>query len=151
MARVLYLHNFLFWHGHQITTKKYFESKGVSVKVDFSWGTTEVKATAGLVEAIVDITETGSSLRANKLRIVDTILTSTTRMIANKAAWADPAKKKKIQDIALLLQAAIEGKNKVGLKANVPDEAMEACLAIMPAETAPTVMGLTVRGALASS
>jgi ATP phosphoribosyltransferase len=126
-----------------ITTKRYFESQGVDVNVEYSWGTTEVKAKGKLVDGIVDITETGSSLRANNLKIVGTIMESTTRFIANKEAWADPARREKIQSIALLLQAAIDGKDKVGLKANIPRANMDECLALMPAETAPTVADLT--------
>merc|ERR1712093_609237 len=98
-----------------ITTERFFKDAGVNVNVEYSWGTTEVKAKGKLVEGIVDITETGSSLRANNLKIVDTVMESTTRFIANKAAWADPVKREKIESIALLLQAAIDGKDKIGL------------------------------------
>ncbi|MBI1336932.1 MAG: ATP phosphoribosyltransferase [Phycisphaera sp.] len=123
------------------TTKAYFEKLGVKVrKVEFSWGATEVKAR--LVNAIVDVTETGSSLRANKLRIVDTILTSTTRLICSHEAWADPRKREKIEDIALLLRGAIAAKAKVGLKMNVPREKLDAILATLPAEKSPTVSHL---------
>ena len=126
-----------------ITTQRYFDDLGVDVNVEYSWGTTEVKAKGKLVEGIVDITETGSSLRANNLKIVDVIMESTTRMIANKEAWADPVRRAKIESIALLLQAAIDGKDKIGLKANIPRSKMDECLALMPAETAPTVADLT--------
>jgi ATP phosphoribosyltransferase len=120
------------------TTRRYFEKRGVAVKkVEFSWGATEVKAR--LVEAIVDVTETGSSLRANKLRIIDTILTSTTRVIANKRAWADPAKRAKMEDLALLLRGAMAAREKVGLKMNVPRAALPKILAVLPAEKSPTV------------
>ncbi len=123
------------------TTERYFKDKGVDVKkVEFSWGATEVKAR--LVDAIVDITETGSSLRANKLRVIDTLLTSTTRLIANKEAWADPKKRAKIEDLALLLQGAIDAKSKVGLKMNVPRSALDEVLNILPAEQSPTVNAL---------
>jgi len=126
-----------------ITTGRFFEEQGVNVNVEYSWGTTEVKAKGKLVDGIVDITETGTSLRANNLKIVDTIMESTTRFIANKEAWEDPVRRAKIESIALLLQAAIDGKDKVGLKANIPRSTLDECLALMPAETAPTVADLT--------
>jgi ATP phosphoribosyltransferase len=120
------------------TVRKFFQQRGVPVKkVEFSWGATEVKAR--LVSAIVDITETGSSLRANNLRIVDTILVSTTRLIANHKAWADPAKRRTIEDLALLLRGAIAAREKVGLKMNVPKERLGQILALLPAEKSPTV------------
>jgi ATP phosphoribosyltransferase len=126
-----------------LTTQKFFKDRGINVNVEFSWGTTEVKAKALLVDGIVDITETGSSLKANNLRIVDTIIASTTRLIANKEAWEIPEKRKKIKALAMMLQASIDGKNKVGLKANVPKARFDECLALLPAETAPTVADLT--------
>src|SRR5205085_5295522 len=101
------------------TTRRYFASKGVGVTVEFSWGTTEIKAR--LLDGIVEATETGSSLRANNLRVVETLLTSTPRFIANKSAWADPAKREKMENIAMLLRGAIEARAKVGLKMNVPE------------------------------
>ncbi|MBL4700681.1 MAG: ATP phosphoribosyltransferase [Phycisphaeraceae bacterium] len=120
------------------TTRKYFEDRNINIKkVEFSWGATEVKAR--LVSAIVDITETGSSLRANKLRIIDTILTSTTRMIANHEAWKDPFKRQKIEDLALLLKGAIEAREKVGLKMNAPKAKLDEILSLLPAEKSPTV------------
>ena len=120
------------------TTSAYFQEKGIAVrKVEFSWGATEVKAR--LVDAIVDITESGSSLRANKLRVIDTILVSTTRLIASHEAWNDPAKRHKIEDLALLLRGAIVARAKVGLKMNVPRERLEEILALLPAEQSPTV------------
>ena len=123
------------------TTQRYFQDKGIGVKkVEFSWGATEVKAR--LVDAIVDITETGSSLRANKLRVIDTLLTSTTRLIANKQAWADPKKRAKIEDLALLLQGAIDAKTKVGLKMNAPRASLGDVLKLLPAEHSPTVNAL---------
>ena len=121
-------------------TRKYFADKKVKVKVEFSWGSTEVKAR--LVDAIVDITETGSSLAANNLRIVDTILTSTTRLIANKQAMKDPWKRAKIENINLLLQGALAGREKVGLKMNVPRSALDAVVALLPAEKSPTISAL---------
>jgi ATP phosphoribosyltransferase len=123
------------------TTKRFLADHGVHATVEFSWGATEVKV-PDLVDAIVDITETGSSLRANKLRIIDTLLTSTTRLIANKQAWADPRKRAKIEDLALLLLGAIDAKSKVGLKMNVPKSSLDAVLKILPAEKSPTVNAL---------
>lgn len=122
------------------TTKRYFERQGVKVRVEFSWGATEIKAR--LVDAIVDVTETGSSLRANKLRVVDTLLTSSTRLIANRRAWDIPWKREKIQNIALLLQGAIEAREKVGLKMNVARGDLEAVLDLLPSEKSPTVSSL---------
>jgi ATP phosphoribosyltransferase len=119
------------------TVRKFFADRGVSVKVEFSWGATEVKAR--LVSAIVDITETGSSLRANNLRIIDTILTSTTRLIANHQSWNDPAKRRRIEDLALLLRGAIAAREKVGLKMNVPRNRLDEILKVLPAEKSPTV------------
>lgn len=120
------------------TTKKYFEDRNVKIKkVEFSWGATEVKAR--LVSAIVDITETGSSIKANKLRIIDTILTSTTRLIANHEAWKDPFKRQKIEDLSLLLQGAIEAREKVGLKMNAPKAKLDEIIKLLPAEKSPTV------------
>lgn len=121
-------------------TKEYFKKKGIKVKVEFSWGATEVKAR--LVNAIVELTETGSSLKANNLRIIDTLLTSRTRFIANKEAWKDKFKREKIENIAILLNAAIDAKTTVGLKMNVPKNKLEAVLKILPAEKSPTVSAL---------
>ena len=121
-------------------TKRYFEQKGIKVKVEFSWGATEVKAR--LLDAIVDITETGSSIKANNLKIIDTLLTSTTRFIANKKTWADPVKREKIENIALLLQGAINAREKVGLKLNAPKDKLDAILKLLPAEKSPTVSAL---------
>lgn len=122
------------------TTKRYFADRKIDVKVEFSWGATEVKAR--LLDAIVDVTETGSSIRANNLRIVDEILSSTTRLIANHAAWKDPVKRDKIESLALLLRGAISARRKVGLKMNVPRDKQDAILALLPAEKSPTVSAL---------
>ena len=100
------------------TVKRYFEKHGVKVNVEFSWGTTEIKAR--LLDGIVDLTETGSSIKANNLRVIDTILESTIRFVANKQAWAIPWKREKMENIAMLLRGAIEARAKVGLKMNVP-------------------------------
>jgi len=121
-------------------TKKYFEDKNIDVKVEFSWGATEVKAR--LVDAIVELTETGSSMRANNLRIVDTVVASTTRFIANKKAWKDKFKKAKIENITILLNAAIDARNRVGLKMNIKKGKLEDVLKILPAEKSPTISSL---------
>jgi ATP phosphoribosyltransferase len=121
-------------------TKKYFADKNISVKVEFSWGATEVKAR--LVDAIVELTETGASLRANNLRIIDTVISSTTMFIANKRAWDDKFKREKIENISILLNAAIEARSKVGLKMNIKKDALETILKILPAEKSPTVSSL---------
>ncbi len=121
-------------------TRQYFIERNIPVRVEFSWGATEVKAR--LLDAIVDITETGSSIRANNLRIIDTLLTSTTRLIANHNAWKDPLKREKIENIALLLQGAINAREKIGLKLNAPKEKLEAVLKILPAEKSPTISAL---------
>ncbi len=122
-------------------TRKFFEQRGIKVRVEFSWGATEVKAR--LLDAIVDVTETGSSIKANNLRIVETLLTSTPRLIANKKVWAEGgAKREKIENIALLLQGAINAREKVGLKLNAPKASLEAIVKLLPAEKSPTVSAL---------
>jgi ATP phosphoribosyltransferase len=121
-------------------TKKYFADRNINVKVEFSWGSTEVKAR--LVDAIVELTETGTSLRANNLRIIDTVIESTTRLIANKKSWQDKFKKEKIENISILLNAAIEARNKVGLKMNVKKPDLDRVLKVLPAEKSPTISGL---------
>ncbi|MFH1497463.1 MAG: ATP phosphoribosyltransferase [Verrucomicrobiota bacterium] len=124
------------------TVKRYFESRNIPVKVEFSWGATEVKV-PDLVDAIVDITETGSSLRANKLRIVDTLLETNTKFIANKDAWANPAKRKKIETIAMLLIGALEANSKVGLKMNLPKASLDQIISALPALRNPTISTLS--------
>jgi ATP phosphoribosyltransferase len=121
-------------------TRKYFADKNVNVKVEFSWGATEVKAR--LVDGIVELTETGSSLRKNNLRIVDTVITSTTRFIANKKAWQDKFKRAKIENIAILLKAAIDARGRVGLKMNVRKGDLDSILQVLPAERSPTISSL---------
>jgi ATP phosphoribosyltransferase len=121
-------------------TRKYFADKGINIKVEFSWGATEVKAR--LVDAIVELTETGTSLAANNLRIIDTVIASTTRLIANKKAWQDKFKREKIENISILLNAAIEARSKVGLKMNVKKSDLEDVLKVLPAEKSPTVSSL---------
>jgi ATP phosphoribosyltransferase len=123
-------------------TKKYFAERGISAKVEFSWGTTEAKVVEGLVDAIVDVTETGSTIRAHHLRIVHELMQSTPRLIANKESWQDPWKKEKIEQIATLLKAALGADRMVGLKMNVPHDYLERIIAILPCLNAPTVASL---------
>ncbi len=121
-------------------TKKFFADKNINVKVEFSWGATEVKAQ--LLDAIVELTETGSSLKENNLRIIDTVLTSTPRLIANKKAWQDNFKREKIENISILLSAAINATSRVGLKMNVRKNDLEKVLKLLPAEKSPTISSL---------
>jgi ATP phosphoribosyltransferase len=123
-------------------TKAYFKRHGVNVKVEFSWGATEVKPPM-LADAIVEVTETGSSLRANRLRIIDTLMESNTQLIANKTALADPWKKQKLDNIALLLKAAIEAQGKVGIMLNVRRADLDTILGLLPALQRPTVSSLS--------
>ena len=122
-------------------TKRYLKAHGVKADVEFSWGATEVKAPE-LVDAIVDLTETGSSLRANNLRIVDTILTSTTRMVANKASWKNKAKRAKLEQLKMLLVGALEAQRRVLLKCNAPAKSLDKVVAALPSLHAPTVNSL---------
>src|SRR5882724_4603844 len=122
-------------------TRKYFAAKGVNVTVEFSWGTTEIKAR--LLDAIVDLTETGSSIRANNLRVLDTLLESTIRFVANKSAWAESWKREKMENIAMLLRGAIEARAKIGLKMNVPENRLAEVVSFLPAEKSPTVSRLS--------
>src|SRR6266403_1073886 len=126
-------------------TKRYLRRHKVKAEVEFSWGATEVKAHE-LVDAIVEITETGSSLRANKLRIVDTLLVSTPRLIANRAAWKDRWKRGKIETLALLLHGALEAEAKVGLKMNIAQKNVAKLLQSLPALRNPTVSNLSQKG-----
>jgi len=123
-------------------TKKYFAGKNVPVKVEFSWGATEVKPPT-LADAIVEVTETGSSLRANRLRIIDTVMESETRLIANRAACADPWKKQKIDNLALMLRGAIDAQDRVGLMLNVEKANLPAVLGVLPALNSPTISELS--------
>lgn len=126
-------------------TKRYLKSKGINAIVDFSWGATEVKP-PHLADAIVELTETGTSLRANNLRIVETILVSSTRFIANKDAWKDPWKRQKIENIVILLKGALEAEERVGLKMNVPEKSIQKVLSLLPAMHSPTIAPLTEKG-----
>jgi ATP phosphoribosyltransferase len=123
-------------------TKNYFDALGVAVNVEFSWGATEVKPPV-LADAIVEATETGSTLRANRLRIIDTVMESNTQLIANDAALADTAKRTKIENIALLLRAAIEAQGRVGLMLNVRRADLDRILALLPALQRPTISSLS--------
>jgi ATP phosphoribosyltransferase len=123
-------------------TRRYLESNGVRATVEFSWGATEVKPPV-LADAIVEVTETGSSLRANKLRIIETVLESNTQLIANPASWKDAAKRRKLDDIRMLLDGAINALGKVGLMLNVRNADLEAVLNVLPALKKPTVSNLS--------
>ncbi|WP_345778170.1 ATP phosphoribosyltransferase [Ruficoccus sp. ZRK36] len=123
-------------------TRNYLEKNGVKADVEFSWGATEVKV-PDMVDAIVDLTETGNSLRANKLRIVDVLLETNTKLIANKQAWENPAKRAKIETIALLLTAALTANSKVGLKLNIHKDKVTEVLKELPALRNPTISPLT--------
>ena len=123
-------------------TKRYFAGKGIPVKVEFSWGATEVKPPM-LADAIVEVTETGSSLRANRLRIIETLMESETQLIANKAAFADGWKREKIGQISLMLNAAIAAQGRVGLMLNVSEEKLDAVTKQLPALNSPTVSQLS--------
>ena len=123
-------------------TKRYFEAKGVEAQVEFSWGATEVKPPA-LADAIVEVTETGSSLRANRLRILETVLESNTQIIANTCAWKDDAKRRKIENLALMLQGAMAAQERVGLMLNVRRVHLDAVLSVLPALKNPTISTLS--------
>jgi ATP phosphoribosyltransferase len=123
-------------------TRKYFESKNVVVRVEFSWGATEVKPPM-LADAIVEVTETGSSLKANRLRILDTVLESNTQIIANKTAWQDFDKRRKIEHLALMLRGAMDARERVGLMLNVRKKDLAAVLAVLPALKRPTISPLS--------
>ena len=129
-------------------TRRWLAERGVTSKVEFSWGATEAKLPE-LADAIVEVTETGSSLRANKLRVVETVLESTTQFIANREAWGDPHKRQKIEDIVLLLQGAIAALDRVGLMLNVRASDLDAVLEVLPALRNPTVSHLSDEGWLA--
>jgi ATP phosphoribosyltransferase len=124
------------------TTKRYLATNGVSAKVEFSWGATEVKPPV-LADAIVEVTETGSSLRANKLKIIDTVLESNTQLIANKNAWNDAWKRRKLEDMKMLLEGAISALGKVGLMLNVHKKDLGAVLKVLPALKRPTISHLS--------
>jgi ATP phosphoribosyltransferase len=126
-------------------TKRYLKSKGIKAEVDFSWGATEVKP-PHLADAIVELTETGASLRANNLRVVETILESSTRFIANKKAWQDKWKRQKMQNIVMLLKGALSAEEKVGLKMNVPQGSLKRLMSLLSAMHSPTISPLSDSG-----
>ncbi|MBK5963139.1 ATP phosphoribosyltransferase [Thiocystis minor] len=130
-------------------TRRYLAERGIEAEVEFSWGATEAKAVEGLVDAVVEITETGSTIRAHGLRIVEDLLVTDTRLIANRAAMRDPARRARIEQIALMLQAALTARHKVALKCNVPAERLDAVVALLPSLHAPTVSHLYDRQWLA--
>jgi ATP phosphoribosyltransferase len=123
-------------------TRRYFQERGVPVEVEFSWGATEAKVVEGLVDAIVEVTETGSTIRAHGLKIIHTLLESNTKLIAHPASYADPWKRSKIRQLALLLQGALNADSMVGLKMNVPEDRLEEVVTILPCITAPTIAQL---------
>jgi ATP phosphoribosyltransferase len=123
-------------------THKYFADKNIPVTINYSWGATEAKVVEGLADAIVEVTETGSTIRANGLRIIDEVLTSNTQLIANRQAWNDPWKRRKIEQITMLLQGALRAETLVGVKMNAPAANLEAVLALVPALNSPTIASL---------
>jgi len=123
-------------------TKRYFAERNIPVVVEFSWGATEAKAAEGLVDAIVEVTETGGTIRAHGLKIIHELMESCPQLIANKHAWQDPWKRAKIEQIKLLLLGALSAENKVGIKLNVPEGNLEKVVELIPSITAPTVATL---------
>jgi ATP phosphoribosyltransferase len=123
-------------------TRKYFAQKGIEVKVEFSWGTTEAKVAAGLADAIVEVTETGSTIKAHGLKIIHELMQSNTILIANKKSWEDPWKRTKIENIALLLKGALRAENMVGLKMNIPKKRLDGIISLLPSITSPTMANL---------
>jgi len=123
-------------------TKRYFRERNINVLVEFSWGATEAKVVEGLVDAIVEVTETGSTIRANKLKIVHELMTTNTQLIANQAAWEDPWKKQKIEQIRILLKGSLQAMGKVGLKLNVSKENLGRVVLLLPSLKAPTISSL---------
>ncbi len=123
-------------------TRRYFAERNINVEVEFSWGATEAKVVEGLCDAIVEVTETGSTIKAHGLRIMETLLVTNTKMIANKDAWNDPWKRKKIEQLSQLVQAALKAEGMVGLKMNVPGDKIEDVIDALPSLQAPTVSNL---------
>ena len=123
-------------------TKRYFADRNIAVAVEFSWGATEAKVVSGLADAVVEVTETESTIKAHGLRIIHELMQTNTQLIVNHEAWKDPQKKKKVEQIALLLQGALLGEKMVGVKMNVPQNRMEEIIAILPSLNAPTVASL---------
>ncbi len=127
-------------------TRKYFRSRKVKALIEFSWGATEAKLAAGLVEAIVELTETGTTIAAHNLRIIDTVCTSVTQLIANRKSWQAPWKRKKIQGLSLLLLGAVEAEEKVGLKMNLREKDLKKISKVLPALKKPTISNLSQPG-----
>jgi ATP phosphoribosyltransferase len=123
-------------------TKNYFKKLGISVQVEFSWGATEAKVVEGLVDAIVEVTETGSTIKAHGLKIIETLLETNTKLVANKKSFEDPWKRDKIHQVALLLRGALNAEKMVGLKMNVPREGIDRVVKILPSLTSPTIAQL---------
>ena len=123
-------------------TRRYFAERGIDVAIEFSWGATEAKVVSGLADAIVEVTETESTIKAHGLRIIHEMMKTNTQLIANPRAWENPAKRKKIEQIALLLKGALRGEKMVGLKMNVPQDRMEQVIAMLPSLKSPTVAPL---------
>lgn len=123
-------------------TKKYFADRKINVHVEFSWGATEAKVVEGLVDAVVEVTETGSTIKANKLRIIHELMKTNTQLITNRAAWADPWKRKKIEQIRTLLMGSLLAMGKVGMKLNVSKENLSKVMSLLPSLKAPTVSSL---------
>ncbi|MDR1490729.1 MAG: ATP phosphoribosyltransferase [Desulfovibrio sp.] len=123
-------------------TRKYFEGRNIPVTINYSWGATEAKVIEGLADAIVEVTETGATIRANGLRVIDEVLATNTQLIANREAWADPWKRKKIEQITMLLQGALRAESLVGVKMNVPAGRLDAVLALVPSLNSPTIAHL---------
>ena len=123
-------------------TKKYFSERNINVNIEFSWGATEAKVVSGLADAIVEVTETGSTIKAHGLRIIHELMQTNTQLIVNHDAWKDPVKREKVEQIALLLKGALLGEKLVGLKMNVPEKQMEKVVAMLPSLNAPTVAHL---------
>ena len=123
-------------------TKRYFEERNIRVQVEFSWGATEAKVVEGLVDAVVEVTETGTTIRANKLRIVHELMTTSPQLISNNGAWNDPWKRKKIEQIRILLNGSLQAMGKVGLKMNVSKGNLSNVMSMLPSLKAPTISGL---------
>jgi ATP phosphoribosyltransferase len=123
-------------------TRRYFADRGIDVKVEFSWGATEAKVVSGLADAIVEVTETGSTIKAHGLKIIHELLQTNTQLIANHKAWANPEKREKIEQIALLMKGALQAEKMVGLKMNVPKEKLQGVMGLLPSLNAPTVSSL---------
>lgn len=123
-------------------SKRFFAEKNINVEIEFSWGATEAKAVSGLVDAIVEVTETESTIRAHGLRIIHELMESNTQFIANKKAWEDPWKREKIENIALMLQGSLKAERIVGLKMNAPKDKLEKIIAVLPSLNAPTIADL---------